>query len=96
MDLSDAGIRQAYGADMDPQTIHRIRSEHLEARSMATHQCQGPSAVMGLPLVGAGVHRWRYEIHRSFGNDGYGMMLGVADADATAAHHGRGRPSPRR
>jgi len=41
MDLSDAGIRQAYGADMDPQTIHRIRSEHLEARSMAESVLSG-------------------------------------------------------
>jgi hypothetical protein len=41
MDLSDKGIRQAYGADMDPQTIYRIRHEHLLARSMAESVLSG-------------------------------------------------------
>merc|ERR1719379_2161099 len=41
MDLSDEGIRNAYGADMDPQTIYRIRHEHLLARSMAESVLSG-------------------------------------------------------
>ena len=52
-----------------------------EERSFATHQCHGTGAIVGAPLLAAGSHTFVYEIHHSASGDGYGMHLGITDAD---------------
>ena len=55
-----------------------------EPRSTATHMTQGAGAVLGLPLMSTGEHRFVFVIRHSRGNDGFGMRLGIADADPSA------------
>ena len=45
---------------------------------------QGAGAVLGLPLMSTGEHRFVFVIRHSRGNDGFGMRLGIADADPSA------------
>ena len=72
---------------------------HDEERSFATHQCHGTGAIFGAPMLAAGVHTFVYEIHHSASGEGYGIKLGIADADPSpppSEHRNAGHVKPQR
>ena len=53
-------------------------------KSYVTHQSTGAGAVLGVPLLAVGKHTFVYEIINA-NRDGYGILLGVADADPSSS-----------